>query len=155
MFALGIQNRLTRSDECGGSLSLSPGGGERPWRRRAARAEIALVNDHLLFFAVGPERTRAFSILLLNSGLTRLSAFCSYSLLVEICPATGAEPDPVKSPITSCSFAQLLATRPARWPIQEIFVIAFRLKIRRAAFWAEPDDLTVRIKLAGGTDKLR
>ena len=35
------------------------------------------------------------------------------------------------------------------------FVIAFRLKIRRAAFWAEPDDLTVRIKLAGRTNKLR
>ena len=74
VFAPGILNRLTRSDGCRGSLSLSPGGGERPRRRRAPGAEFALVNDHLLLFAIGRERTRAFSILVLSSGLTRLLA---------------------------------------------------------------------------------
>ena len=74
VFAPGILNRLTRSDGCRGSLSLSPGGGERPRRRRAPGAEFALVNDHLLLFAIGRERTRAFSILVLISGLTRLLA---------------------------------------------------------------------------------
>jgi hypothetical protein len=38
------------------------------------RAEFALVYDHLLLFAIGRERMRAFSILVLISGLTLLLA---------------------------------------------------------------------------------
>ena len=72
VFAPGILNRLMRSDGCRGSPSLYPGGGERPRLRLAPGAEFALVNDHLLLFAIGRERTRAFSIFVLISGLTRL-----------------------------------------------------------------------------------
>ena len=78
----------------------------------------------------------------------------SYSLLVKIRPAPGAETDSIKTLATSVS-AQLFAARLAPWPEQKILALALFLKLLRTAFWTESDNLRVCITFARRTNQLR
>jgi hypothetical protein len=63
-----ILSRQTRSDGCRGSLFTIPGRRRTSPAEAVRQAEFALMDAHLVLFAVGRERTKAYSILVPTSG---------------------------------------------------------------------------------------